>query len=94
MKGKISDLSVTSLLLCRRFEATFDRNLHHLLSITETKYLGLILQYFVYTPHVSHSKPPMAAAAAAAAAWDYPERCIRPKQPLVIHLLFISQHQP
>lgn len=24
----------------------------------------------------------MAAAAAAAAAWDYPERCIRPKQPL------------
>lgn len=75
----------------------FDRNLHHLLSITESRYLRLILlrQYFVYTPHVSPSKPPMAAAAAAAAAaWDYPERCIRPKQPLVIHLLFIWQHQP
>lgn len=30
-----------------------------------------------------------AAAAAAAAAWDYLGRCIRPKQPLVVYLLFI-----
>lgn len=28
-------------------------------------------------------------AAAAAAAWDYPGCCVRPKQPLVIHLLYI-----